>query len=335
MTGLRRNVKRASVPKLFAAIVCTFVTPAAPATAGFEEIAVPWAGPHPLKGAIWYPSSTPASSMSLGLRAQTVATAGAIAGRNLPLIVISHGALGSWKEHTDTAVALARAGFVAAAITHDEIALGPELKVEGRSQQLSALIDFALHDWGHSPNIDAKEIGVFGFSLGGFTALVAVGGKPDTQQIMPHCRLEPTDWPCDLAKANKLDIAESAHQTFAWTGDPRIKAAVLAAPALGYLFGAKGLAPIHIPVQIWQASQDHTFVEPYNVQAIKQNLPESAEYNLIEGAGHADLTAPCTPESIRTTPRWCVDAIGFNGVEFHQKFNAAIINFFRRALGQH
>jgi predicted dienelactone hydrolase len=87
-------------------------------SAGFERVTVPDPDGPPLEAGIWYPSEAPTSSQPLGLYRQSVATDGAVAGRRLPLIVISHGSGGSFEGHYDTALALAEAGFVVAAVTH-------------------------------------------------------------------------------------------------------------------------------------------------------------------------------------------------------------------------
>ena len=98
------------------AIVMLGATPAF--SAGFEQVMVPDPSGAPLEVGIWYPSKDPVTSQRLGLFAQTVANDGAVAGRGLPLIVMSHGTGGSFEGHYDTALALAEAGFVVAAVTH-------------------------------------------------------------------------------------------------------------------------------------------------------------------------------------------------------------------------
>ena len=87
-------------------------------SAGFEQFMVPNPAGAPLEVGIWYPSEAPAVPQRLGLFEQTVAAGGAIAGRDLGLVVMSHGSGGSFEGHYDTALALAEAGFVIAAVTH-------------------------------------------------------------------------------------------------------------------------------------------------------------------------------------------------------------------------
>jgi predicted dienelactone hydrolase len=40
-------------------------------------------------------------------------------------------------------------------------------------------IDYMLASWQHHEALDPFRVGMFGFSAGSFTALVAIGGTPD------------------------------------------------------------------------------------------------------------------------------------------------------------
>src|SRR5476651_2128998 len=86
------NIGRRIAMKIAAMTLATLMLAATPAlSAGFERVSVPDPDGPPLEAGIWYPSGTPASPQPLGAYQQTVATGGEIAGRGLPLIVISHG----------------------------------------------------------------------------------------------------------------------------------------------------------------------------------------------------------------------------------------------------
>jgi len=86
--------------------------------AGFTQVMVPDPNGPPLEAGIWYLSDAPASPRRLALYTQAVAVGGEVAGYGPPLVVMSHGTRGSFQQHFDTALALAEAGFVVAAVTH-------------------------------------------------------------------------------------------------------------------------------------------------------------------------------------------------------------------------
>src|SRR5450755_306726 len=188
--------------KIYATALAALMLAATPAlSAGFERVSVPDPDGPPLEAGIWYPSGTPASPQPLGAYQQAVATGGEIAGRGLPLIVISHGSGGSFEGHYDTALALAEAGFVVAAVTHtgdnyrDQSAFG---RLESRPHHIKVLVDHMLTGWQHHDALDPARVGMFGFSAGGFTALVAIGGTPDLTKIGPHCQRFPGEFVCML-----------------------------------------------------------------------------------------------------------------------------------------
>jgi len=305
---------------------------AAPATVGFERVLIPRADGPALEGAFWYPSASPEAAMQVGRTEQNVANAGALVGRNLPLVVISHGALSNAFGHADTAVALAQAGFVVAAVSHAELSPSFTLQLAARPPQLSALISFALHDWHFHAALNPDRIGAFGYSAGAFTVLVAAGGVPDVGKIAPHCRAAPAEWSCVMAARHRLDLAETPMPRGAWGRDGRIKAASIAAPAAGYLFDTSGLEAVRIPVQLWQAGDDQTVPEPWSVTPIREGLPGAPEFHFVRGAGHRDFGAPCAASVMASHPSLCRDASGFDRAAFHQMFNAAIVAFFSKML---
>jgi hypothetical protein len=104
------------IPALALLVASAFGSPGV--NVGFEEIHIANGGELPLAVGVWYPTDAPGAEQLLGLFSQAVAPGAPVAGRNLPLVVISHGGGGSYESHYDTALALAHAGFVAAAVSH-------------------------------------------------------------------------------------------------------------------------------------------------------------------------------------------------------------------------
>jgi predicted dienelactone hydrolase len=301
-------------------------------SAGFERVTVPDPDGPPLEAGIWYPSEAPASSQPIGLYQQTVAAGGAVAGRNLPLIVMSHGSGGSFEGHYDTALALAEAGFVVAAVTHagdnyrDQSGF---TRVENRPRHIKVLVDFMLASWPHHDLLNPARIGMFGFSAGGFTALVMVGGIPDLALIAPYCAAYPDEWACRKAKEYHTD-ARAAPAAF--VHDPRISAAVIAAPAIGYFFTPKALAGIKASIQLWRGDNDEFLPHPRHAQHVYEGLRTKPEYHVVPNAGHFAFLAPCTPMAESIAPEICHDPAGFDRAAFHREFNPAVVAFFKTKL---
>ena len=273
-----------------------------------------------------------ASDVPLGLFRQTVARDGALTGRSLPLIVISHGTGGSKDGHYDTALALANAGFVVAALEHTGDNYRDQSRatdLANRPRELHLLIDYMLAVWPGHAALDAKRVGAFGFSAGGFTVLTAAGGTPELLLLAPHCRDHPLFFDCLLVAARPGVAA--AFPTF--VRDTRIKALVVAAPALGFTF-AKGLSKVTQPVQLWRADDDQVLPAPFYADVVHRALPIPPEFHGEPRADHYDFLAPCSEALAKAVPGICKSRPGFDRAAFHTKFNAAIVSFFARHLGR-
>ncbi len=311
-------------------------------SAGFEQVMVPDPGGAALEVGIWYPSKAPAEPQRLGLFEQTVANGGAVTGRDLPLIVMSHGTGGSFEGHYDTALAVAEAGFVVAAVTHtgDNYREQTEFgRLENRPRHIKVLIDYMLASWRHHDALDPSRIGMFGFSAGGFTALVAIGGTPDLRTVAPYCAAHPDEWSCRMLKERKIDVsANMTGQSMAapnWVHDPRIGAAVIASPAVAYAFSTEALSTVMVPIQLWRGDSDEILPHPNYAQAVYDRLPVKPEYHVVPNAGHFAFLAPCTPSLAAVAPEICRDPAGFDRAAFHREFNPAVVAFFKDKLPAH
>ena len=251
-----------------------------------------------------------------------------------PLIVISHGNGGDFRSHHDTAMALAKAGFVVAALTHTGDNWRDQSRatdVVGRTRQLSVLIDYMTRDWSGHAGIDASRIGAFGFSAGGFTVLAAAGGDPDLSRLTDHCRANPGFYDCRLI-AQHPDTVRGAAAAPRLAHDARLKALVVAAPALGFTFTPDGLSHVTQPIQLWQAGTDQILPAPFYVEPVRDALPTPPEYRRVEGAGHFDFLPPCSPELAAAAPMICAPTPGFDRAAFHETLNREVVRFFKEKL---
>ena len=301
---------------------------------GFQLVTIPDPPGELLKVGIWYPTKAAAADADIGLFTQTVATNGEMDGQARGLIVMSHGNGGSLVGHYDTALELARAGFVVAAMTHT----GDNYQDQSRATQLAdrpravrAVIDYMLSAWPQHAAIDAAKIGVFGFSSGGFTALVSIGGVPDLAAIEPYCASHANAYVCGVLKAHPINrnLPVRAED---WIADRRIKAAVVAAPAIGFTFSPAGLQTVRVPIQLWRAGDDHILPSPDYADAVLHALTLKPEYHDVPGADHFDFLAPCSDRLAQVAPDICQERGGFDRTVFHGVFNREVVRFFKTTL---
>jgi hypothetical protein len=148
-TAMQRCIPMELVMSLRLAIVALFLTLAVPALgvqsrqAGFERQNTA----DGIEVGIWYPASGTPAHQRIGLYAQDVIAGSSAPTGPHPLVVMSHGTGGDFAGHVDTAVALARAGFIVAALTHPGDNWRDNscaTQIDARPPALSALISYML-----------------------------------------------------------------------------------------------------------------------------------------------------------------------------------------------
>jgi predicted dienelactone hydrolase len=114
-------------------------------------------------------------------------------------------------------------------------------------------------------------------------------------------------------KQRKGDQLSPPALTTAWTHDPRVKAAVVAAPAVSYLFGPGSLKDVKIPIQLWRAANDDQVPDEWNTSLVRQELPKPPEEHVVTGAGHYAFLPPAArhwPDELRRSAPTIRNSIG-------------------------
>lgn len=304
---------------------------------GFEIVQIPGADGHSLPAGVWYPTQVqPKPTTMLSIVLMDVARNAPISGNDLPLIIISHGNGGGPASHADLALALANAGYVVVAPMHrgdnyaDQSAVGSVSWLTQRNEEIHTAIDYMLDNWEYHNHIGPERIGAYGLSAGGFTVLTAVGGQPDLRIIAKHCAESP-EIVCDLLQSvnSPLLSADSATVEKDFLPDLRIKAAVVAAPGLGFTFVPNGLDNVHVPIQLWSAEDDIDVPYATNTKLVREALGSWVEFHSITGASHLSFLTPC---SFLAPPAICSDKGQFDRKVFHTKMNNSIIMFFEEEM---
>jgi predicted dienelactone hydrolase len=311
-------------------LLAAVIMSAPAAAAGLKFLTVPTDASGPaITVAIFYPSADKPSPVTFGPFTTLAAQEGKIDGRGLPLVVLSHGRGGSFVVHHDTAERLADAGFVVAALDHPgdtelDKSLFYDLSIYmQRPLDVKRMIDYLTGASPLATTIDPHRIGIYGFSRGGYTALVAIGAKPDFALGLPLCQGR-TDKICDQIRAQEYPREPLTH-------DRRIKAAVVADP-VSVFFTAEGLASISIPVQLWGSEKGGDNIEPKTVEALNTALKAPHTFTKVEHAEHFSFLLVCPPDCIEKGLVICKDPPDLDRAQFHERFNDALTKFFRANL---
>lgn len=326
---------------LLAALTLTF-SPVAK-SAGFKQIRVHDSGEADLTVGVWYPSDVQAPAEPNTEYGMAVALNAPVSRSNETLILISHGYSGWYAGHADTAIALADAGYIVAAPSHagntwSDMSSPLAKWVLDRPRHITRVIDHMLDHEPVARNVNPDNIGLYGFSAGGYTALSLIGGVPDLDLAHQHCLDYPREFVCAEGMIDAMfDAKMNELSADAWGTDKRIQAAVIAAPGFGFAYPRSALTTIKAKVQLWSALLDESVPHETNSAFLARQLPITPETHWVENANHfAFMTVPCTESFKDSDPAEyevvCVDSTGFDRYVFHNNMHKEMIRFFKKSL---
>ena len=292
---------------VIAALGFAAVATAEPSFAGLQRRSLDTAANEAIDVAIWYPTTTIAREHSLGPFTMTVAldapfsSAALTTAPPLPLIIVSHGTGGNNLTHHELAAALARSGYIVAALTHpgdnfrDRSMVGSPKYLSERPRQVSRVIDALLADATWQPRIDAARIGFLGHSAGGLTGLALTGATPSIAAAVRHCaaNYESDSWFCSVSGSKEKTIENAKRAEYmpliSNSLDARIRAAALLAP-VGVFYTETELKKITVPVRVVVAGQDAVLTPRFHAAFVARSIP-NADIITREGGGHFMLVS--------------------------------------------
>jgi predicted dienelactone hydrolase len=265
---------------------------------------------RPLTVEMWYPAeegATGDTSMKAYLRDGTTEVTltgravrdAAPSGAGYPLVLISHGYPGNRFLMSHLAENIASKGYVVASIDHTDstyrtqAAFGSTLVNRSLDQLfvLEELAQMAGEGGDFARLYDANNVGLIGYSMGGYGAIITAGGGVTEASVAypwggPH---------------GTLGIHLAGSETHNALPDARIKTAVAIGPwgmNTGF-WDAEGLAEIQIPMMFIAGSQDETSLYEKGVQAIWENASEMphALLTYVNGGHNSAAPMPAPAES--------------------------------------
>jgi predicted dienelactone hydrolase len=193
---------------------------------------------------------------------------------------------------------------------------------------MKRVADYMLNVWPDASSIDAEHIGLYGFSFGGYTGLVVIGGNPVLRKDLANCQTS------TLLACKQLENGEFPDRPI--VHDPRVKAAVIIDPYPVFVFSDENLKGITVPIQLWSSdpAQNADGLSGCCAAAINQRLPVKPDYHFVENAKHFSFLATCTPRETQAAPAICTDASGFDRADFHRRLHADVVAFFRKHFAE-
>jgi predicted dienelactone hydrolase len=260
--------------------------------------------------ALYYPTLAAPRVVAMGPFSVDAAIGGKPVDKVKALILLSHGISGTELGHGALAQALARNGYLVAALRHpgdnyqDRSLMenGPERYFDERPRQASRVIDAILADPAWKARITADSqgplVGALGHSAGGYTVLALAGAKPDLSRMKKHCQAEASEDPifCSLGRSGEATPPSPVATPLLLPSlkDERVRAIVAMAPT-GVLLTAESLAAVRSATMIYEAELDRFLVPRFHAEWVASNLP-AANLHRVPNAWHfAFMNAPSMP----------------------------------------
>ncbi len=266
-----------------------------------------------------------------------------------PLILLSHGTGGSAMQMAWLGTALARAGFIAAAVNHPgNNALEP-YTAEGfllwweRATDLSEVLDGMLADPEFGPKIDSSRIGAAGFSIGGYTVLALGGARTDISIIFDLCRNHPETPGCRVPEMKEMGTPEQMLEAVRRTSgvslaqsdqsyrDPRVHAIFAISPAIGFTLTPDSLHAMRVPVDIVVGSADPIAPPKENADYIRAHI-RGAKETVLPNVAHYTFLDTCTAAGRHQLGVYCDDPAGVDRDAVHAEVDDLAVGFFERQL---
>jgi predicted dienelactone hydrolase len=311
---------------------------------------------RPLVTTIWYPAKkgtieypTNVSIFQTGLSAHGAEISNDKS--RYPLILLSHGTGGSSASVAWLGKALAEQGYIVAVVNHHgNTAAEKKILLQGftiwweRPVDISAVIDLLLCDRYFGPKIDKSNIGVAGFSLGGYTALACIGARLEIEKWRDYAKNNPNDpishlppespyskKDLDSYLTTNADFLRSLHNANSSFLDKRIKAAYVIAPVLGPIVSNESLNSISVPVKIVVGGSDDQGIPSKNAIKFHNEIPNS-KIIIIKDARHYTFLSQGNFLGRIIARDFVGDPKGVNRKEIQEFVSNDAIAFFQKEL---
>ncbi len=309
-------------------------------SAGYEQLRITdEARKRPIHLDIWYPTTTSEKEYNYGLSKGSVASGLIIANKQFPIILLSHGSMGSASNYSWLAEYLARCGYVVLGVSHfgesvvfgfDTVDSASVTRFGDRTKDLNFALEFLVDKSKFAVNIDSNRIAAVGHSAGGASVLMLNGTEFSRTNLINYCqKASSAD---DKGCAYPRGIETDKQRTLPTNSSHIFKALVMIDPAIGQGFTKKGLKSTTTPTLII-GSVKNDFL-PYNAHAgyLSSQIKKAEIIKLDNGEGHFVYLDECKlPIKVMGIPL-CTDRDGVDRKSVHLKLAIIIEKFLSRQL---
>ncbi|MEO9495148.1 MAG: alpha/beta fold hydrolase [Vibrio splendidus] len=312
---------------------------------GFTQVTLTDDPNRPLNTAIWYPTQDVLDTTLIGDNPAFIGTKvikdGEIQSGIFPVVLLSHGYRGNWRNQNWLATELASRGYIVAATDHPgttSFDQSPEQAAKWweRPRDITRTIDYLLSEVQWKQAVNANNITAIGHSLGGWTVMQLAGAKIDRATFEAECLIYPNPRTCGLSDELGLSQAQPAEPNEKDLSDPRIQRVVSLDLGLARSFSVGSLNDVTVPTLILAAGIDigdlpQTLESGYIAEHMPLNL---RRYKVYESATHFSFIQSCKARAVPILEEEvpgdgiiCKDGVGTSRDQLHQLILNDIVSF--------
>ncbi|MDI7658516.1 alpha/beta fold hydrolase [Cronobacter universalis] len=337
--------------RLITFITLLLLSAAASAGIGFRQFTIDSPATRPLDVAVWYPTDDNHATETVGdnlvFTGVKVRRDAAPAPGAHPVLLLSHGFGGNWRNLNWLAKAMADQGYIVAAMDHPGTTTRNKEPSQAqalwqRPKDVTRVLDALIASPEKTGTPDEQRIAAAGHSLGGWTVLELAGARFSAPRFLADCKSHPELGGCQVARTLGIDLPGAVHRLAESQRDSRIRAVVSLDLGLARGFTPQSLAKVGIPVLVMSAGADSDDVPAalesgYLVHRLPGQLTRAIS---VAGATHFSFMQLCKPGAAAVIDAQepgegivCRDGAGFSRENIHQQLTAQISAFLNQALG--
>lgn len=312
---------------------------------GFTQVTLTDVPERPLNTTIWYPTQDVSDTTLIGDNPAFIGTQ-VIKGARMqsgtfPVVLLSHGYRGNWRNQNWLATELAGRGYIVAAVDHPGTTSFDQSPKQAakwweRPRDVSRILDYLLSKapWKQLSNVN--DVTAIGHSLGGWTVMQLVGARVDRATLESECNKYQNSRTCGLSEELGLSKVQAKEPSNVDLSDPRIQRVVSLDLGLARSFSVNSLEDINVPTLILSAGTDiGDLPQALESGYIAKHMPlNSRQYKVYENATHFSFMQRCKAEAVAMLEEEvpgdgiiCKDGFVASRGELHQLMLNDIVGF--------
>lgn len=278
---------------------------------------------------VWYPASSAEQPLNYGISMGLAARGTAVSGSNIPVVLLSHGAMGAATNYSWLAERLARRGYLVLGVSHfgESPVFGPPDPATAslfgdRTRDLEFALAFLVERSAYARHVDPGRIAIVGHSSGGAAALMLAGAEFRSPAVVQHCQSAAGHQDKGCLYGSTAPVQDEGRTPV--PTKRRLRAVVVLDPAVGPGFTGAGLQALETPVLV-VGSTGNDFL-PFDSHAgrIARLLRHDVLLKLEQGEGHFVFLDECNLPLEAHGVKLCTDQRGVSRSSVHENLAAAI-----------